>query len=101
MKMLLIVFRESVVQHVHALLKEYDVNAFTELHNVAGKGETGSTSQFFLSPSTNRMILTAVPEQVAYRLIEGFTRFKAEQEMGKGDNAIPLHVFALPCEQVV
>jgi nitrogen regulatory protein PII len=40
MKMLLIVFRQSMVEHIHALLKEYDVNAFTELHNVAGRGET-------------------------------------------------------------
>jgi nitrogen regulatory protein PII len=29
MKMLLIVFRESMAERVHALLKEYDVNAFT------------------------------------------------------------------------
>jgi len=43
MKMLLIVFRQSMVEHIHALLKEYDVNAFTELHNVAGRGETGLT----------------------------------------------------------
>lgn len=101
MKMLLIVFRESVVQRIHALLKEYDVNAFTELHNVAGTGETGPTSQFFLSPSTNRMILAAVPEQVACRLIDGFTRFKAEHGMHQDDNTLALHVFVLPCEQVL
>jgi hypothetical protein len=39
MKMLLIVFRQSMVEQIHALLKEYDVNAFTELHNVAGRGD--------------------------------------------------------------
>lgn len=98
MKMLLIVFRQSIVEHVHALLKEYEVNAFTELHNVAGRGETGPTVQFFLSPGANCMILTAVSEQVAYRLIDGFTRFKAEQGMGQHDS---IHVFVLPCEQAV
>lgn len=98
MKMLLIVFRQSIVQHIHALLKEYDVNAFTELHNVAGRGETGPTVQFFLSPGANCMILTAVSEQLAYRLIDRFTRFKAEQAMSQHDSA---HVFVLPCEQVV
>ena len=101
MKMLLIVFRQSIVEHIHALLKEYDVNAFTELHNVAGRGETGPTVQFFLSPGANCMILTAVSEQLAYRLIDGFTRLKAEQGMGQHDNTFPLHVFILPCEQVV
>jgi hypothetical protein len=44
------------------------------------------------------MILTAVSEQVAYRLIDGFTRFKAEQGKGQHDH---VHVFILPCEQVV
>lgn len=98
MKMLLIVFRQSIVEHVHALLREYEVNAFTELHNVAGRGESGPTVQFFLSPGANCMILTALSEQVAYRLIDGFTRFKAEQGTGQHDN---LHVFVLPCEQAV
>ena len=98
MKMLLIVFRHSIVEHVHALLKEYEVNAFTELHNVAGRGETGPTVQFLLSPGANCMILTAVSEQLAYRLIDGFTRFKTEQEKGQHDR---VHVFILPCEQVV
>ena len=98
MKMLLIVFHQSIVEHIHAMLKEYEVNAFTELHNVAGRGESGPTVQFFLSPGANCMILTAVSEKLAYRLIDGFTRFKAEQGMGQNNN---VHVFILPCEQVV
>ena len=101
MKMLMIVFRQSIVEQIHALLKEYDVNAFTELHNVAGRGETGPNVQFFLSPGANSMILTAVSEQLAYRLIDGFTRLKAEQGMRQHDKTFPLHVFLLPCEQVV
>ncbi len=98
MKMLLIVFRQSMVEHIHALLKEYDVNAFTELHNVTGRGETGPNVQFFLSPGANCVIFTAVAEPLAYRLIDGFTRFKAEQGMEPHSN---VHVFVLPCEQAV
>jgi len=101
MKMLVIVFRESLVEQVHALLHEYEVNAFSELHNVAGKGITGSTNQFFLAPTTNRMILVAVSEQSAYRVIDGFARFRLAQEAAQGDGAFPLHAFVLPCEQVV
>jgi len=102
MKMLLIVFRQSMVEHIHALLKEYDVNAFTELHNVAGRGETGPSVQFLLSPGANCMILTAVSEPLAYRLIEGFKQLKAEREMRQSDNnTFPLHVFVLPCEQAI
>lgn len=101
MKMLVIVFRESLVEQVHALLNDYEVSAFSELHNVVGKGMTGSTSQFFLAPTTNRMILAAVSDQLAYRLIDAFTRFRLEQEAAKGDNIFPLHVFVMPCEQAV
>ncbi len=101
MKMLVIVFRESLVEQVHALLNEYEVSAFSELQNVTGKGVTGSTSQFFLAPTTNRMILAAVADQLAYRLIDAFTRFRLEQEAAKGDSLFPLHVFVMPCEQAV
>ena len=101
MKMLVIVFRESLVEQVHAVLHDYDVTAFSELHNVTGKGVTGPTSQFFLAPTTNRMILVAVSDQLAYRLIDAFARFRLEQETAKGNDSFPLHVFVLPCEQVV
>lgn len=101
MKMLVIVFRESLVEQVHALLNDYDVSAFSELHNVAGKGATGFTSQFFLAPTTNRMILAAVSDPLAYRLIDAFAHFRLTQEAAKGDSIFPLHVFVLPCEQAV
>lgn len=101
MKMLLIVFRESITDHVHRLLKDHEVTAYTELQNVGGRGETGPTLHFSLSPGANRMILAAIPDQVAYRLIDGFTRFKAEHSMQQHDDPLPLHVFTLPCEQVV
>lgn len=46
MEMLVIVFRESLVEQVHALLNEYEVTSYSELQNVTGKGATGLTSQF-------------------------------------------------------
>ena len=101
MKMLLIVFREWMAEQIHALLNEYNVTAFTELHNVSGKGETGPTLHFSLSAGANCMILAAVPEQVAYRLIDGLTKFREDRERRQSDNFVPLHVFVLPCEQAV
>ena len=55
MKMLMIVFRESIVQHIHALLKEYDVTSFSEIHNVEGKGETGPAVKSFFSPGATAL----------------------------------------------
>lgn len=101
MKMLVIIFRESLALHVHALMKAHDVTAYTEFHNVSGTGETGPTIQFSLATGANRMILAAIPESAAYRLIEGFSRFRAEHIREQPEDLVPLHVFALPCEQVV
>ena len=101
MKMLMIVFRESIAEQIHALLKDYDVTAFTELQNVSGRGETGPTLHFSLSAGANRMILAAIPEQMAARVIEGLTRYRAEHMQKLSEHTFPLHVFVLPCEQVV
>jgi nitrogen regulatory protein PII len=101
MKMLLIVFRESMAEQIHALLKEYDVTGYTELQNVSGRGETGPTVHFSLSAGANRMILVALPEQVAFRLIDVFTRYRTEHMKQQQAETFPLHVFLLPCEQVV
>jgi hypothetical protein len=101
MKMLMIVFRESIAKQIHGLMKEYEVTAYTELQNVSGRGETGPTLHFSLSAGANRMILAAIPEQLAYRLIEGLTRYRTEHMRQQAEDTFPLHVFVLPCEQVV
>lgn len=101
MKMLMIVFRESMAEQIHALLKENQVTAYTELHNVSGKGETGSTLHFSLSTGANRVILAAIPEQAAYRVIDELTRYRMDHMRQQGEGTFPLHVFVLPCEQVV
>lgn len=101
MKMLLIVFRESMAEQIHALLKEYEVTGYSELHNVSGRGETGPTVHFALSSGANRMILAALPEQVSFRLIDVFSRYRTEHMAQQKQETFPLHVFVLPCEQVV
>jgi len=101
MKMLMIVFRESIVQHIHALLKEHQITSFSEIHNVEGQGETGPSVKSFFSPGANCMILTAVQEPAAARLIDAFTRFRETHGLHEHGNTFPLHVFALPCEKVV
>ena len=38
MKMIIIVYRESLEEEMHGLLQEHGVKAFTELHKVGGVG---------------------------------------------------------------
>jgi len=42
MKMLMIVFRESMEEDIRSLLRTHHVGAFTEMHDVTGIGEAGA-----------------------------------------------------------
>ncbi len=52
MKMLMIVFRQSIVERIHALLKEYDVSAFPELNN--NSRQRGDRVSRLISPVIGR-----------------------------------------------
>ncbi len=101
MKMLLIVFRDSLEEEIHGLLKELSVNAFTELHKVGGTGETGAAFHSFAWPGMNALVLTALPEDQADRVVEGLKGFRDQRTQQQHGVKIPLRVFVLPCLQVV
>jgi nitrogen regulatory protein PII len=101
MKMLLIVFRESLEEEILGLLKELGVKAFTEVHEVAGSGETGSALHSFTWPGVNSMILAALPEDHLKRVVEGLKAFRDQRVKQQHGAKIPLRVFVLPCELVV
>ncbi len=101
MKMLMIILKESLEEDVRALLRKEGVAAFTELKEVTGRGEAGSTLHSLPWPGYNNLILTALSEMEATRVIAALTGFRdglAEKQHGA---KIPLRVFALPCELVV
>lgn len=99
--MLLIVFRESLEEEIHALLKEHGVKAFTELHKVSGIGNTGAAFHSFTWPGVNGMILTALPDEEATRVAEGFRSFRDQRVKAQHGAKLPLRAFILPCDLVV
>jgi hypothetical protein len=101
MKMLLIVFRESLEPEILALLKELGVRAFTELPSVVGTGEAGAAFQSFASLGSNSMVLTALADDHAAQVIQGLHAYRDKLTEQQHGAYIPLRVFALPCEQVV
>lgn len=101
MKMLLIVFREQLEEEIHGLLTELDVTAFSEVHKVGGTGQTGAAFHTFTSPGVNAMVMTALSEEHAARVIAGLKEFRDQRMKGQRGVKVPLHVFALPCQQVV
>jgi len=101
MKMLMIVFRESIEEDIKGLLSKYHVEAFTEMHDVTGMGEAGPALHSFSWPALNNMILAALPDPEADTVIDAFKAFRDRQIQKQGGAKIPLRVFTLPCELVV
>ncbi|OGX13942.1 MAG: hypothetical protein A3K11_06880 [Nitrospirae bacterium RIFCSPLOWO2_12_FULL_63_8] len=101
MKMLMIVFRESLEEEVLKLLKELGVKAFTELPSVVGAGEAGAAFHTFALPQTNSIVLTALTDHHAEQVIKGLHAYRDQLTQRQHGAYIPLRVFTLPCEQVV
>lgn len=101
MKMVLIVFRESLEQEVCGLLNALHVRAFTEITHMGGTGEAGSAFHSFTWPGGNSMIFTALTEDETDRVVEGFKGFRDQRAQQQRGAHLPLRVFVLPCEQAL
>jgi nitrogen regulatory protein PII len=101
MKMLVIIFRHSLEQDLLELLKEVDVKAFTEAPKVQGAGETGSTSHSFGWPGHNSMILAAMEEDHADRVVKRLKTFRDTLARRQHGAKIPMRLFAFPCECLI
>jgi len=101
MKMLLVIYRESLEEEIHGLLQQHGVRAFTELQHVAGAGETGRAFHSFTWPGANGVILTALPEKEAERVVQGFKAYRDQRVEEQHGDKFPLRVFTFPCDLVV
>jgi nitrogen regulatory protein PII len=101
MKMIMIVFRNSLEDHVLVFLKEHEIKGYTLLSKVAGSGETGAVAGSFASPGFNSMVLVALPEGQANDLLEKLKAFRDDLAKDRGLGKIPVRVFAFPCIQAV
>ena len=101
MKMLMIVFRESIEEEIKGLLKEHGVRAFTEMHELTGVGEAGAAFHSLSWPAYNDMILTALPDSKAETVVAGLRGFRDGAMQKQHGGKIPLRVFSLPCELLV
>ncbi len=99
-KMLLIVFRDSLEDDIVALLRKLEVKAFTELHKVEGIGEAGAAYCSLSSPG-NSMILAALQEDHADRVVKGLREFRDRCARQQAGTKVPLRVFVLPCLEAV
>jgi Nitrogen regulatory protein P-II len=94
-KIVMLIFRDSLDDDIRNLLKEFGVKAFTEMHNVTGLGETGAAFHSFAWPGCNSMILAAMPEKDADRLIKGVREFRDRRVHHQHGLKLPLRAFVL------
>jgi nitrogen regulatory protein PII len=101
MKMVMIVFRDALTEQVMAVLHEREIKAYTLFPEVSGVGSTGAATGSFSSPGVNSMVLVALPDEQADQVVGELKAFHDgladEHPAGK----VPMHVFVLPCIQVV
>lgn len=101
MQLLLVIFRQSLDEDIRRLLKDLDIKAFTEAPKVFGIGEAGEAFGSLTWPGHNSMILAAMEDEQAERVIRGLQAFRDQMVRQQGDAKIPLRVFAMPCRLVV
>jgi hypothetical protein len=101
MKMMLLVFRNSLEEEVLHLLKSLEVKAFTEAPEVLGMGETESAFSSSAARRSNSMILAALEQEQADKVVKGLKAFRNQLSQQEQDAKIPIRAFLLPCEQVI
>ncbi len=101
MKMMLLVFRNSLEEEVLHLLKSLEVKAFTEAPEVLGMGEAESAFSSPPARRSNSMILAALKQEQIDGVMGGLKAFRDRLAQEEHDARIPIRVFLLPCEQVI
>lgn len=101
MKMVMIVFRNALTEQVLALLQEHEIKAYTLFPEVSGVGSTGAASGSFSSPGVNSMVLVALPDEQADRVVDRLKAFHDALVHDHPAGKAPVHVFVLPCIQAV
>lgn len=105
MKMLLLIYRQSLDHELRVLFQELGVKGFTEAPKVFGIGEAGSA--FSSSgpaadwPGYNAMILAAMEDEQAKTVVASPKNFSNHLANRQNGRKVPMRVFLLPCERVL
>ena len=100
MKMLMIVFRSSLKDRIEELLRTCDVNAYTEIPETVGLGETGLAEGSSIWPGVNSVIMVALADDHAERVGGAVQALVEEGAKSKHWAKPPIRVFAWPCAQL-
>jgi len=99
MKMLLVVYSETVDQDVMSALTEADIRKYTKMERVMGRGpddeKLAKVGTFYPMERYILMMIAAQDEEVS-KLTEMFRKLKKDRPIKGG-----YHLFMLPMEQLI
>ena len=92
--MLMIVCPESNAEEIRNLISQYDIHAYSELHDVIGEGEKGKKLGTRVWPGKSMIVFTVLPEDKERELLEAVKECRRNLMPEEG-----LHAFVLPVEE--
>jgi len=100
MDMLMIVFRSSLKERVHEILRSSGVMAYTEFPETAGTGQSGSTEGVSFYAGRNNVILVSL-ESVQRDKVAGAVKGWCAEAQHSGWVKPAIRVFSWPCTQLI
>jgi nitrogen regulatory protein PII len=94
MKMLMIVCPESNVEEIRNLISQFDIHAYSELHDVTGEGEKGKKLGTRVWPGKSVIVFMVLPEDKKEEMLAAVRECRRNLMPEEG-----LHAFVLPVEE--
>ena len=94
MKMLMIVCPESNAEELRNLISTHDIHAYSTIHDVTGKGETGKKLGTRIWPGKSVLMFTVLAEEKEKELLNALKECKRTLMQEEG-----MHAFVLPVEE--
>lgn len=101
MKMLILIFRDSLQDEISAFIKNQKIQAYTHIPKVHGMGETGAAFGSFLTHGDNAIVLATVPEEQAKTASDAFRLLRDVLSQRQHGAAIPARLMIVPCEEII
>jgi hypothetical protein len=100
MDMLMIVFRTSLKERVHELLRTCEVMAYTEIPETIGTGQSGPAEGISFYPGVNSVILVSLEPSQRDKVADAVKAWCAETLQHTGWVKPAIRVFSWPCTQL-
>lgn len=89
MKMLVLIFRNSLQEEILSFLQHEKIQAYTMIPKVHSMGETGAVFGSFTSQEENSLVLLTVVDETVRRTIEAFLTLRSrlsQRQQGCSDS---------------